>query len=96
VGRIPAAAPGVLRRLSFALGDVYVDQRNRGTFWQVPQFGSQNLYDPELSEWLRVDTFRQQPGAVRLLAHGAPARLAAARRGGGGRRPSCRRTGRVG
>jgi hypothetical protein len=26
------------------------------------QFGVQNLYDPELDEWLRMDTFRRAPG----------------------------------
>jgi len=32
----------------------------------VLQFGVQNLYDPELDEWLRMDTFRREPGRVRL------------------------------
>ena len=68
----PQLPPGSFVRFPLALGDVYVDQRNRGTFWQVLQFGVQNLYDPELDEWLRMETFRQQPGAVRLPARCPP------------------------
>jgi hypothetical protein len=62
----PLLPPGSFLRLPVALGDIYVDQRNRGTFWQVLQFGIQNLYDPELDEWLRMDTFRHKPGRVTL------------------------------
>lgn len=53
-------------RFPLALGDVYVDQRDRNTFRQVLQFGVQNLYDPKLDEWLRMDTFSHEPGTVRL------------------------------
>ena len=62
----PQLPPGSFLRFPLALADIYVDQRNRSTFWQVLQFGVQNLYDPELDEWLRMQTFRHQPGAVRL------------------------------
>ena len=62
----PNLPPGIFPRLPLALADVYVDRRNRGTFWQVLQFGVQNLYDPELDEWLRMDTFRHKPGRVGL------------------------------
>lgn len=53
-------------RLPVALGDVYVDQRDRSTFWQVLQFGVQNFYDPELDEWLVMNTFDHKPGTVTL------------------------------
>jgi hypothetical protein len=43
-----------------------VDQDNRGTFWQVLQFGIQNLYDPQLDEWLQMRTFEHKPGVVTL------------------------------
>ena len=62
----PNLPPGIFPRLPLALADLYVDRHNRGTFWQVLQFGVQNLYDPELDEWLRMDTFRHQPGRVGL------------------------------
>ncbi|NLU75956.1 hypothetical protein HCC61_25445 [Streptomyces sp. HNM0575] len=63
---LPKRPPGLHLRFPFALGDIYVDQRNRGTFWQVLQFGIQNLYDPELDEWLKMDTFEHKPGKVVL------------------------------
>ena len=69
---LPQAPPGNHLRLGFALGDIYVDQGNRGTFWQVLQFGVQNLYDPELDEWARMDTFRHRPGTVTLPGRCAP------------------------
>jgi hypothetical protein len=53
-------------RFPLAIGDIYVDQSSRSTFWQVLQFGVQNLYDPELDEWMKMDTFRHKPGKVRL------------------------------
>ncbi|MFD7918128.1 hypothetical protein ACFV3R_02690 [Streptomyces sp. NPDC059740] len=62
----PKLPPGKHLRFPLALGDVYVDQRDRSTFWQVLQFGVQNLYDPELDEWLVMDTFAHRPGRVTL------------------------------
>jgi hypothetical protein len=35
-------------------------------FWQVLQFGIQNLYDPEQDEWIRIDRIEDDPGAVEL------------------------------
>jgi hypothetical protein len=63
---LPKLPPGKFLRLPLALGDVYVDQRDRGRFWQVLQFGVQNLYDPELDEWAVMDTFDRKPGKVTL------------------------------
>jgi hypothetical protein len=63
---LPQLPPGNHWRLGFALGDIYVDQHSRSTFWQVLQFGVQNLYDPELDEWMRMDTFQHRPGRVTL------------------------------
>jgi hypothetical protein len=63
---LPQLPPGNHLRFPLALGDIYVDERDPGTFWQVLQFGVQNLYDPELDEWLRMDRFRREPGRVRL------------------------------
>ncbi|WP_406138566.1 hypothetical protein [Streptomyces sp. NBC_01089] len=62
----PTRPPGKFLRFPLALGDIYVDQHNRGTFWQVLQFGIQNLYDPELDEWLVMNTFDHRPGKVTL------------------------------
>ncbi|MCH6163407.1 hypothetical protein [Streptomyces marispadix] len=63
---LPKLPPGKFLRLPLALGDIYVDQRDRGRFWQVLQFGVQNLYDPELDEWAMMDTFDRKPGKVTL------------------------------
>ncbi|MFD3475857.1 hypothetical protein [Streptomyces sp. NPDC058695] len=69
---LPELPPGNHPRLPLALGDIYVDENNRGTFWQVLQFGVQNLYDPELDEWLVMDTFEHRPGIVTLPQRCAP------------------------
>ncbi|MFG1857155.1 hypothetical protein ACGFJT_35340 [Actinomadura geliboluensis] len=63
---VPQLPPGKFLRFPIALGDIYVDQRDPATFWQVLQFGVQNLYDPELDEWLKMNTFKHTPGRVRL------------------------------
>lgn len=63
---LPKLPPGNFLRFPLALGDIYVDQKDRGTFWQVLQFGVQNLYDPELDEWLVMDNFQHKPGTVTL------------------------------
>ncbi len=64
---LPPGPPGVFPRLGFALGDFYVDQRNRSRFWRVLHFGVQNLFDPELDEWIAMRTFApRKPGKVRL------------------------------
>ena len=64
--------PGEDFRFPIALGDVYVDQKNPSKWWQVLQFGFQNLFDPELDEWFRMTTFSQRPGEVTLPARCAP------------------------
>lgn len=63
---VPNLPPGKFLRFPLALGDIYVDQGDRGTFWQVLQFGIQNLYDPQLDEWLVMHTFEHKPGVVTL------------------------------
>ena len=63
---VPTLPPGGFLRFPVALGDVYVDQNDRGTFRQVLQFGIQNLYDPQLDEWLVMRTFDRVPGTVTL------------------------------
>ncbi|MGW0795020.1 hypothetical protein [Streptomyces sp. NPDC002692] len=93
---LPELPHGKHLRLPLALGDIYVDQKDRGTFWQVLQFGVQNLYDPALDEWLVMNTFAHRPGTVRLpprcspppLTQGRAAYVAGARDGdhGGPRR----------
>jgi hypothetical protein len=64
----PQAPPGLQIRLPLALGDIYVSRANPTRFWQVLQFGLQNLFDPELDEWLRMNRWSPEPGRVRLPA----------------------------
>jgi hypothetical protein len=49
-------------------GDFYVDQKDPTTFWKVPHFGLQNLYDPELDECMDLDAFSHRKGKVTLPA----------------------------
>lgn len=69
VGGVPETGDGNAKlRFPIMLGDFYVDRRNPARFWQVLHFGLQNLYDPELDEWMVMDTFSQRPGSVELPA----------------------------
>jgi hypothetical protein len=53
-------------RLPLMSGDLYVDRDDATQWWQVLQFGVQNLYDAEQDEWIRIDTIDDAPGAVEL------------------------------
>ena len=63
---LPEAPPGNHLRFPIALADVYVGQGNRSRWWQLLQFGVQNLFDPELDEWGMLDRFRLEPAPVSL------------------------------
>jgi hypothetical protein len=58
--------PGPAIRAPFALGDIYVDQKDPSQWWQGLQFGFQNIYDPQLDEWFTMTTFSHRPGTVTL------------------------------
>jgi len=60
--------PGQELRVPIALGDIYVDQRDPSQWWQVLQFGFQNLFDPQLDEWFTMTSFNHRPGQVTLPA----------------------------
>jgi hypothetical protein len=53
-------------RIPLMLGDFYVDAKDPTTFWRVLHFGLQNLYDPQLDEWMMMDTFSRRAGTVTL------------------------------
>ena len=44
--------------------DIYVDQNDRTTVWQLLHFGLQNLYDPNLDEWIKMTSWQHKPGRV--------------------------------
>jgi hypothetical protein len=58
--------PGQEPRFPLALADIYVDQKDPSQWWQVLQFGLQNLYDPQLDEWFTMTTFNHRAGPVTL------------------------------
>ena len=59
--------PGVSNlRIPLMSGDIYVDREDPSRFWQVLQFGIQNLYDLEQDEWIRIDKIEDDAGAVEL------------------------------
>jgi hypothetical protein len=62
----PQGPPGLFPRIPLAEADIYVDEGNPGTFWRVLHFGLQNLYDPNLDEWINMHTFKHTAGAVTL------------------------------
>jgi len=53
-------------RLPLMSGDLYVDRDEPTEWWQVLQFGLQNLYDAEQDEWIRIDSIDDTPGEVEL------------------------------
>lgn len=66
---IPPGLPsGLQLRLGVASADIFVDQRDSQVFWNVQHFGIQNLYDPQLDEWIALRTFSKTPGKVTLPA----------------------------
>ncbi len=65
-GTFPALPPGNFVRLPIALADIYVDRRNPAKIRKVLHFGVQNLYDPSLDEWFRLDRFKLRPRRVTL------------------------------
>lgn len=53
-------------RLPLMAGDIYVDADDHGRFAKVLHFGLQNLYDPNLDEWIVIDHAEPTAGAVTL------------------------------
>ncbi len=63
---LPPGPPGLFPRIPFAEADIYVDENDPETFWRVLHFGFQNIYDPNLDEWINMHTFKHSPGVVTL------------------------------
>ena len=57
-------APGNYPRSPVAEADIFVDQDNSMVFRNVQHFGLQNLLDPQLDEWIQMDTFVLKPGRI--------------------------------
>ena len=53
-------------RLPLMAGDIYVDADDPTRLRQLLHFGLQNLYDPNLDEWILIDEIDDAPGEVNL------------------------------
>jgi hypothetical protein len=62
----PPQPPGFHFRLPLLLGDFYVDRKDSSKFWKVLHFGIQNLYTPDLDEWIVLDKLQHCPGEIIL------------------------------
>jgi hypothetical protein len=70
-GTTPNAAavpglPSIPARIPVLIADFSVDQSDSHKFRQVLHFGLQNLYDPNLDEWIVMQKFSDKPGNVVL------------------------------
>jgi len=63
---LPRAPPGNHFRLPITSADIYVDKTNPSKFWKVLHFGFQNIYDPNLDEWIYVNEFKDVAGEINL------------------------------
>jgi len=55
-------------RVPLMAGDIYVDADDSSHIRQLLHFGVQNLYDPNLDEWIFIDTTDEDPRAISLPA----------------------------
>ncbi|MGO1539691.1 MAG: hypothetical protein ACTHZ9_05675 [Leucobacter sp.] len=55
-------------RIPLMAGDIYSDVDNPERLHQLLRFGMQNLYDPNLDEWIFIDNAIDEPGEVALPA----------------------------
>ncbi|MCA9858824.1 MAG: hypothetical protein KC438_03840 [Thermomicrobiales bacterium] len=61
-----AAADGIPIRVPLMAGDIYVDAGNSEQIRQLLHFGLQNLYDPNLDEWIFIEQSSTASGDVTL------------------------------
>ncbi len=63
---LPHFPPGFYPRLPFLSADIYVNQKDSSKIVKILHFGLQNLYDPNLDEWIVINQFDDCPGEVTL------------------------------
>lgn len=63
---LPHFPSGFYPRFAISLADIFVDQNDPSKFWQVLHFGYQNIYDPELDEWIFINKMEDRPGKIKL------------------------------
>ncbi len=75
---LPQGDGALQLRVPLMAGDIYVDVDDPTVFWRVLHFGVQNLYDPNLDEWILIDQAEPVAGQVTLPEECAAALAAAA------------------
>lgn len=63
---IPELADVPAVRIPVMSGDIYVDAEDSSIIRRLLHFGVQNLYDPNLDEWIMIDEANENPGQVEL------------------------------
>jgi hypothetical protein len=58
---LPPCPSGAFFRVPIALADIYVDRDDPSIWWQLLQFGLQNIYDPALDEWAIIQHVSSRP-----------------------------------
>lgn len=53
-------------RIPLMAGDIYTDVDDPEQLWKLLHFGLQNLYDPDLDEWIVIERTLPDPGEVSL------------------------------
>lgn len=71
---LPRCPPGFYFRIPILLGDIYVDQKDSSKIWKLLHFGFQNIYDPNLDEWIVINKFEDCPGEIVLPEACSPCR----------------------
>lgn len=67
-GLVPEMGEELPMRIPLMAGDIYVDVDDPSKLRQLLHFGLQNLYDPNLDEWIFIDETDDAPGDVSLPA----------------------------
>lgn len=62
----PNLPPGFQIRIPFLEADIYVDRKDPSKIWKLLHFGFQNLYDPNLDEWIVIEEMKDGPGKIKL------------------------------
>ena len=65
-GIVPDANDEIPLRIPLMAGDIYVDAEDPSKLRQLLHFGLQNLYDPNLDEWILIDETEDAAGKVSL------------------------------
>jgi len=63
---VPPLPSGSYLRFPVLIADFYSDQKDPNKLWQILHFGYQNLFDPELDEWIIIDKMERRGGELIL------------------------------